>query len=276
MHVPILQIVVLAIIQGLTEFLPISSTAHLALASNVLGWDDGGLTFDIVLHIGTLLAVLVYFFRDWVQILAQGFGIRHGSDEELKHNHMLLWLLAIGTIPVGLAGLVFGKQAETVWRSPFVIGFMLIVVGILMGYAEKAGQRIRDLSSLNVPDALGIGVAQALAVVPGTSRSGVTICAGLFRNLSREAAARYSFLLSTPAIALAAGRALYDLHKHGGMRALLETNVLVGVSVSALTGCAVIAWFLHYLRRSSLRPFVYYRIIFGIMVLALAFIRRPA
>jgi undecaprenyl-diphosphatase len=273
---PILQVIVLAVVQGLTEFLPISSTAHLYLTSKVLGWDDGGLTFDIVLHIGTLLAVLMYFFRDWVQILAQGFGIRHGRDEELKHNHMLLWLLAIGTIPVGIAGLLFGKQAETVWRSPYVIGVMLIVVGVLMGYAEKAGQRVRDLSSLNLPDALGIGAAQALAVVPGTSRSGATICAGLFRNLTREAAARFSFLLSTPAIALAAGKALYDLHKHGGMHALLETNVLVGVSVSAVTGCAVIAWFLRYLRRSSLRPFVYYRIIFGIMVLALAFIRRPA
>jgi undecaprenyl-diphosphatase len=273
---PILQVIILAVVQGLTEFLPISSTAHLYLTSKALGWDDGGLTFDIVLHIGTLLAVVIYFFRDWMQILAQGFGIRHGRDEELKHNHMLLWLLAIGTIPVGIAGLLFGKQAETVWRSPYVIGVMMIVVGVLMGYAEKAGQRVRDLSSLNLPDALGIGVAQALAVVPGTSRSGATICAGLFRNLSREAAARFSFLLSTPAIALAAGKALYDLHKQGGMHALLETNVLVGVSVSALTGCAVIAWFLRYLRRSSLRPFVYYRIIFGIIVLALAFIRRPA
>jgi undecaprenyl-diphosphatase len=273
---PILQVIVLAIVQGLTEFLPISSTAHLYLTSKVLGWDDGGLTFDIVLHIGTLLAVLIYFFRDWMQILAQGFGIRHGRDEELKHNHMLLWLLAIGTIPVGIAGLLFGKQAETVWRSPYVIGVMLIAVGILMAYAEKIGQRVRDLSSLNLPDALGIGAAQALAVVPGTSRSGITISAGLFRNLTREAAARFSFLLSTPAIALAAAKALYELHKHGGMHALLGTNVLVGVSVSAVTGCAVIAWFLRYLRRSSLRPFVYYRIIFGIMVIALAFIRRPA
>lgn len=181
---PLLHVIVLAVVQGLTEFLPISSTAHLYLTSRVLGWEDGGLTFDIVLHIGTLLAVVIYFFRDWVQILAQGFGIRHGRDEELKHNHMLLWLLAIGTIPVGIAGLLFGKQAETVWRSPFVIGVMLIAVGILMAYAEKIGQRVRDLSSLNLPDALGIGVAQALAVVPGTSRSGVTISAGLFRNLT--------------------------------------------------------------------------------------------
>ncbi len=273
---PILQVIVLAVVQGLTEFLPISSTAHLYLTSWLLGWNDGGLTFDIALHIGTLLAVVVYFFKDWMQILAQGFGVRHGSDEELKHNHMLLWLLAIGTVPVGIAGLLFNKQAETVWRNPFVIGVMLIVVGVLMGYAERVGRRIRDLSSLNLPDALGIGAAQALAVVPGTSRSGITISAGLFLNLTREGAARFSFLLSTPAIALAAGKAVYEMHKHGGLHALVERNFLVGVVVSALSGCVVIAWFLRYLRRGGLRPFVYYRIIFGIIVLALAFIRRPA
>jgi undecaprenyl-diphosphatase len=273
---PILQVIVLAVVQGLTEFLPVSSTAHLYLTSWLLGWDDGGLTFDIALHIGTLLAVVVYFFKDWMQILAQGFGIRHGRDEELKHNHMLLWLMAIGTVPVGIAGLLFNKQAETVWRNPYVIGVMLIVVGVLMAYAERVGRRIRDLSSLNLPDALGIGAAQALAVVPGTSRSGITISAGLFLNLTREGAARFSFLLSTPAIALAAGKAVYEMHKHGGMHALVERNFLVGVAVSALSGCIVIAWFLRYLRRSGLRPFVYYRIVFGIIVLALAFIRRPA
>jgi undecaprenyl-diphosphatase len=271
-----MQVIILAVVQGLTEFLPVSSTAHLYLTSWILGWDDGGLTFDIALHIGTLLAVLIYFFQDWLQILAQGFGIRYGHDEELKHNHMLLWLLVIGTIPVGIAGLLFNKQAETVWRNPFVIGVMLILVGVLMGFAENIGRRVRDLSSMSMPDGIGIGVAQALAVVPGTSRSGITISAGLLRNLTREGAARFSFLLSTPAITLAAGKALYDMHKHGGLHALLETNFIVGVVVSAVTGCMVIAWFLSYLRRSSLRPFVYYRIIFGIIILALAFIRRPA
>ena len=121
-----------------------------------------------------------------------------------------------------------------------------------------------------------IGAAQALAVVPGTSRSGVTISAGLFRNMTRESAARFSFLLSTPAIGAAAAKALYDMHKKGGLHGVLNTDFLVGVAVSALTGCLVISWFLHYLRRGGLRPFVYYRIVFGIIVLALAFIRRPA
>jgi undecaprenyl-diphosphatase len=273
---PLLQVIVLALIQGLTEFLPISSTAHLYLTSWLFGWQLEGLDFDIALHIGTLFAVLLYFARDWVQIIAQGFGVRMKGDDELQHNHMLLWLLVIGSIPVGVAGLLFNKQAETTWRNPFVIGGMLIAVGVLMYLAENAGRRQRDLSSINLPDALAIGAAQALAVVPGTSRSGITITAGLFNNMTRESAARFSFLLSTPALAAAAGKALYDLHKKGGLHGVLNTGVLVGVAVSAITGCCVISWFLHYLRRSGLRPFVYYRILFGIIVIALALIRRPA
>jgi undecaprenyl-diphosphatase len=145
-----------------------------------------------------------------------------------------------------------------------------------MYLAENTGRQQRDLSSVNLPDAVTIGVAQALAVVPGTSRSGITISAGLFRNLTRESAARFSFLLSTPAIAAAAAKALYDMHKKGGLHGLMHTDFLVGVAVSTITGCLVISWFLHYLRRGGLRPFVYYRIIFGIIVIALAFIRRPA
>ena len=273
---PLLQVIVLAVVQGLTEFLPISSTAHLYLTSWLFGWQLEGLDFDIALHLGTLLAVLLYFARDWVQIVAQGFGVRMKGDEDLTHNHMMLWLLAVGTIPIGIAGAVFKKQAETTWRSPFVIGGMLIAVGVLMYLAENAGRRQRDLSSINLPDAVTIGAAQALAVVPGTSRSGVTISAGLFRNMTRESAARFSFLLSTPAIAAAAGQALHEMYKRGGLHGVLNTDFLVGVAVSAITGCLVISWFLHYLRRSGLRPFVYYRIIFGIIVLALAFIRRPA
>ena len=273
---PLFHVIVLAVVQGLTEFLPISSTAHLYLTSWLLGWQTEALDFDIALHIGTLLAVLLYFFQDWLQILAQGLGVRFGRDEELKQNRMMLWLLAIATIPVGVFGYIFNQQAETTWRNPFVMGVMLVAVGVVMWLAERAGRMRRDLSSLNLPDSVVIGMAQALSIVPGTSRSGITISAGLFRDFERPSAARFSFLLSAPAIAAAAGKALYDMHKHGGLHAILNAPFLVGVAVSALTGCAVIAWFLHYLRRSSLLPFVYYRIIFGIIVLALAFIRRPA
>ena len=273
---PLLQVIVLAVVQGITEFVPISSTAHLYLTSWLLGWHTEALDFDIALHIGTLLAILLYFLRDWLQIVAQGFGMRYGRDEELTRNRTMLWLLAIATIPVGVFGYVFNKQAETTWRNPFVIGFMLVAVGVVMWLAERAGRKRRDLSSLNLPEAVVIGLAQALSIVPGTSRSGITISAGLFNDFDRQSAARFSFLLSAPAIAAAAGKALYDMHKHGGLDAILNAPFVVGVAVSALTGCVVIAWFLHYVRRSSLLPFVYYRIIFGIIVLALAFIRRPA
>jgi len=274
---PLMQVIVLAVVQGLTEFLPVSSTAHLYLSSWLLGWQTESLDFDIMLHLGTLVAVLLYFFRDWVQIIAQGFGSQVGHDEELKLNRTLLWLLAIGSLPIGIAGILFNKQAETTWRNPIVMGIMLIVIGIVMLWAESVGRRVRDLSSVNLPDALAIGLSQALSVVPGCSRSGITISAGLFRTLPRESAARFSFLLSTPAVAAAAAKALWDVHKHGGgLHTLWTAQFAVGVGVSALTGCAVIAWFLRYLRGASLRPFVYYRIVFGIIVLALAFIRRPA
>ena len=273
---PIFQVVVLAVVQGLTEFLPISSTAHLYLTSWLAGWQIETLAFDVTLHLGTLLAVVLYFFRDWVQIIGQGFGLRAGRSSELRQNHMLLWLLGIGTIPVVIAGLLFNKQAETTWRNPYVMGSMLIAVGLLMWLAERAGRRLRDLASVGLADALAIGAAQAVAVIPGCSRSGITISAGLFRNLDRETAARYSFLLSTPAIGGAAAKTLWDMHKQHLLHGLLTLQFAVGVAVSAITGCLVIAWFLHYLRRSGLRPFVYYRVIFGIIVLALAFIRRPA
>jgi undecaprenyl-diphosphatase len=274
---PLIQVIVLAVVQGLTEFLPISSTAHLYLSSWLLGWQTESLQFDIMLHLGTLLAVLIYFFTDWVQIAAQGFGLRLGRDPDLQANPSLLWLLAAGSIPIGIAGSLFHDQAENAWRNPFVMGGMLIAIGIVMWLAERSKHNSRDIRSINLPDALFIGLAQALAIVPGCSRSGITISAGMFRNLKRESAARFSFLLSTPAITAAAGKALWDIHKHGGgLHSLLSTQFVVGITVSAGTGCAVIAWLMHYLRRSSLRPFVYYRIVFGIIVLALAFIRRPA
>ena len=273
---PVYQVIVLAIVQGLTEFLPISSTAHLYLTSWLLGWHAESLTFDIALHIGTLLAVLVYFFRDWLQIIAHGFGMRYGRDEELDRNRALLWLLAIGSIPVGAAGLLFNKQAESTLRNPVVMGSMLVIVGLLMAIAEWVGRKTRDMAGVNLLDASAIGISQALAIVPGTSRSGITITTGLFRNINREAAARFSFLLSTPAIAAAAAKALHDLLKHGGFEPGMEAAFGVGVAVSAVTGFIVIAWFLRFLRRRSLWFFVFYRIVFGIMVLALAFFRRPA
>ncbi len=273
---PILQVIVLAVVQGLTEFLPVSSTAHLYLTSWLLGWQTEALSFDVMLHLGTLLAILLYFFADWVQLIGQGFGLRVAGDEELKRNPMLIWLMAIATIPVAVCGAVFHKQAEGSWRTPYVMGAMLIAVAFLMWAAESAGRKMRNLGSVHLADALAIGLAQAVAIIPGTSRSGITISAGLFRDLDRQAAARFSFLLSAPAIGGAVAKTLYDMHKEHTLHELFTTSFIVGVLVSAVTGAVVIAWFLQYLRRSGFRPFVYYRLIFGIIVLALAFIRRPA
>src|SRR5262245_17131655 len=157
---PLYQVVVLAIVQGLTEFLPISSTAHLYLTSWLLGWQTESLDFDIMLHLGTLVAVLIYFIGDWLQIAAQGFGIRYGHDPELKHNRMLLWLLAIGSIPIGAAGLAFNKLAETVWRTPVVMGVMMIGVAGILWYADQTGRRVRDMGSMNLTDSLAVGFAQ--------------------------------------------------------------------------------------------------------------------
>ncbi|HTP85893.1 MAG TPA: undecaprenyl-diphosphate phosphatase [Bryobacteraceae bacterium] len=276
---PIYQVVILAIIQGLTEFLPVSSTAHLALAHWLFGWDFHAATaeiakqydfsFDVALHAGTLLAVILYFFRDWLQIIAQAFGIGFGRDRQLAQNRGLLWLLLAGTIPVGLAGLAFGKHAEGDWRSPWVIAATLIVVGVLMWIGDGIGARNKDLASVGVGDAGAIGVAQAFAIVPGVSRSGITITAGLFRNLDREAAARFSFLLSTPAIGAAAAKAYWDLHKHGGIPHDMRIPVVVGAIVSAVVGMFVIAFLLDYLRHHSLRVFAWYRIALGALVIAL-------
>ncbi len=273
---PLYQVIVLAVVQGLTEFLPISSTAHLYLTSWLLGWPAETLEFDIALHVGTLVAVLIYFFKDWVQIAAQGFGINYSPDRELAQNRGLLWLIALGSVPVAVFGLAFGEKAENAWRNPFVIGTMLVVLGVLLWIADRNGRNKRDMAGLNLIDTIVIGLAQALAIVPGASRSGVTITAGRFRGLDRAAAARFSFLLSTPAVAGAAAKAVHDLVKHGGLEPAMRVPFIAGVVVSGLVGWLVIAWFLRFLRNRSLAFFVYYRVIFGIIVLALAFFRRPA
>jgi undecaprenyl-diphosphatase len=267
---PIYQVIVLAIVQALTEFLPVSSTAHLVLVPWLFGWSDPGLTFDVALHAGTLVAILVYFFRDWIQIIGQGLGLNIGSDSQLKQNRNLLWLLAAASIPIGIFGFLFDKQADTTWRNPYVIGTMMIVIGLLIWIAERRRVGDKSMDKISWGDGLAIGTAQALSVVPGTSRSGITITAGLFRGLNRETAARFSFLLSTPAIAAAVAKKLWDIHKEGGFPADMRVPFALGAAVSGILGAVVIAFFLRYLRRSSLMPFVYYRIIFGIIVIALA------
>ncbi|MDX1980288.1 MAG: undecaprenyl-diphosphate phosphatase [Bryobacteraceae bacterium] len=269
----ILEAVILAMIQGFTEFLPISSSAHLAMAPWLLGWKDQGLTFDIALHFGTLLAVLIYFYRDWLQITAQAFGMSYAPDRDLAQSkHMLWWMLA-ATIPVGISGLLLQDMAQTQLRRPLVIGGMLAGVGVLMLAADKVSKRNKEIQSVTLLDALVIGAAQALAVIPGTSRSGITVIAGLFCNLDRPTAARFSFLLSTPAIAAAAFKASLDVVQQGGIPSPMWVPFFAGITVSAITGLLVIDIFLTFLRRNTLTFFVCYRVLFGIIVIALAFFR---
>ena len=272
---PLYQAIILGIVQGLTEFLPISSTAHLVVIPRILGWADGGLAFDIALHVGTLAAVLLYFFRDWIQVLGQGLGLNISGDPVLARNRKLLWLLIAGTIPAGIAGLLFQKQAETLWRENlYFIAGSSIIVGLLIWLAEYAGRRQKDIGHVSLADSLSIGLAQAVAVIPGVSRSGATIAAGLVRNLDRQTAARFSFLLSTPIIAGAAAKDFWDLHKHSEtLSPDVRTAFLVGIVVSAITGVLVIRFFMNFLRSRSLAVFVWYRIVFGIIVIALATFR---
>jgi undecaprenyl-diphosphatase len=271
---PLLHAIVLGIIQGITEFLPISSTAHLIIIPWVLGWDDGGLTFDIALHVGTLAAVLIYFIREWVQIIGQGLGMQVGRDPVLSKSRNLLWLLALASVPAGVVGYLFEKQAESSLRSPWVIGTTAILIGIVMWIADRSGRRQKDLGHVTTGDALAIGAGQALAVIPGVSRSGITISTGLFCNLDRQTAARFSFLLLTPVTGGAAAKKLWDLMRHGGgIPADMHTAFLAGMLVSAITGVLVIGFFMNYLRRRTLSFFVWYRIVFGIIVFALALFR---
>jgi undecaprenyl-diphosphatase len=271
---PLYQAIVLAVIQGLTEFLPVSSTAHLALVPQLFHWADPGLGFDVALHVGTLAAVLIYFFRDWVQVVVNGIGFSYRGSKPDENSRALLWYLVVGTIPAGLAGLKFQKYAEHAWRSPYIIGAMLIGVAIIMYLSDKTGAEKNGLDQMSWFDVIMIGVGQAFAIIPGVSRSGITIAAARFRHFNREASARFSFLLSTPVIGAAALKDAWDLHKAGGIPPEMKLPYLAGVLVSAIVGLIVIAFFLYYLRRHSLSVFVGYRIVFGIIVIALAVFLR--
>jgi undecaprenyl-diphosphatase len=217
---------------------------------------------------------LFYFFRDWLRILFNGFGLATpgllGSDPSLDRNPKMLWYLVAATIPAGVAGLLLKDKSESTLRSPYVMGTMLIVVGLVMWAAEKFAKHERTMNEMSLKDCLFIGCAQALALVPGTSRSGITMTAGLFRNLDRATAARFSFLLSTPIVAAAAMKGLLDIRKHGNLTPELMPSLGIGILVTAITGCFVIAVLLKFLRTNSVVPFVVYRIAFGIFVIALA------
>lgn len=272
----ILQAVVLALVQAFTEFLPISSSAHLVLVRWLLGWQDPGLFFDVALHFGTLLALAAYFARTWVRILGLAVGRRillpeaDHPDRDLYENPRLLWHLAAATVPAGVAGLLLQDFIEAHLRTPGLIGFMLISVGCVIWWADRRALSRSNLGSLPFFGAMLIGCAQAVALIPGTSRSGITIAAGLMLGLQRQAAARFSFLLAMPVVLGASLKTGLGMLAETGPTSVEYAPLAVGVAVSAVAGYGVIAVFLRFLERATMAPFVYYRVAFGIIVLVLA------
>jgi undecaprenyl-diphosphatase len=257
------QAIVLGAVQGVTEFLPISSTAHLALAPWIFGWPDPGLSFDVALHVGTLVALLLFFRVEWVQLLQGGVALLSGGRR--APNARLALYLILATIPALIVGALLSHFADTTLRHPLVIATALIVLAIVLVIAERIGRRKTELKDISAADALAVGCAQALAIVPGVSRSGVTITAGLFRGMTREAAARFSFFLSTPVIAAAIAKTIFDGIRTG-FSAADPTSLVAGILVSGIVGYLSIAFLLRYLATHSTYIFVYYRIVLGVLV----------
>lgn len=258
----ILQTLILGILQGITEFLPISSSAHLILVPVVTGWQDQGVAFDLAVHVGTLLAVVLYFRKDLLAIT------RDGVMSVVKRQHLgqsrLAWAVVLGTIPTGLAGLALMDLIETSLRSVSVIVITTLVFGLLLGIADASNRAERDLNRLTWGDVAFIGLAQAISLIPGTSRSGITITAGLLLGLTREAAARFSFLLAIPITALAASLKIIELAQS---ELVVEwTHFLLGGVTAFITAIIAIHFFLQWLNRFGMMPYVIYRLILGAVI----------
>lgn len=271
MPVELGQAVLLGVVQGFSEFLPISSAGHLILVPMVLGWNESPLTrleFTVALHSGTLLALLGVFWRDWVRLaIAAGTSLFHRSLAQ--PDARLAWLIGLATVPGAVAGLLVEPFVESALRSPTVVGAMMVGIGIVLGVADRWSRKSMDERSVGVRGALAIGLGQALALVPGVSRSGITIAVGLGLGLTRAAAARFSFLLSAPIIAGAAAKEAVDLVR-GGLAESEIAAYVVGIAAAAAAGYIAIRWLLAYLARGSLLPFVAYRVAVGLTVLVLA------
>ena len=260
----LLQIIILAAVQGLTEFLPISSSAHLILAPQVTGHADQGLAFDVAVHVGTLAAVIGYF-RHQVKSISIDFFRSWVNPSARSQESQLGWMIVIATIPVGLFGLLMKSLVETDLRSPMVIAITTIGFGILLLLADKLGKRHRDEYTLRWTDAVIIGLFQAMAIIPGTSRSGSTMTAGLFLGLTREAASRFSFLISIPTILMSGG--LLGLDLLNSEAPVDWFSISLGAGLAFFTAYLCIHYFLRFIENIGMVPFVIYRFLLGGLIL---------
>ena len=263
----IIKAVVYGAIQGLTEFIPISSTAHLRVIPALLGWKDAGAAFSAVIQMGTLIATLIYFRTDIINLTKGFFSAVKNKDFVSNPESRIFILIIVGTIPIGICGLLFKKFIEGDARGLYVISASLILLAIVLFIAEKVGTRKKEFEEITIKDGIIIGLAQALALIPGSSRSGVTITAGLFRGLKRDVTARYSFLLSIPAIGLSG---LYELYSE--RTTLLNENftvLIIATVVSGVVGYLSIAFLIRYLKTHSNMVFIIYRIVLGLIIILL-------
>ncbi len=263
---------ILGIIQGLTEFLPISSSAHLIIVPWLIGWNPRGMAFDVAVHVGTAIAVMTFFWKDWIRLAKETLaGLKEGRPFG-NPDRRLAWFLVVATIPAVIAGLAFEDYIDNTLRSPLVTVFTLVLFAVLLYLADKLGQKNRTMESFTWADSVWIGISQAIALIPGVSRSGVTMTTALFRDCDRPSAARFSFLLSTPVIlgaGILEGSKLIRswLNPGEGMVEEQWFIPLTGVLFAAVTGFFCIRYFLRYLRNRTFLPFVIYRILLAGVVL---------
>jgi undecaprenyl-diphosphatase len=263
-----LEAIVLGIAQGLTEFLPISSTAHLRIVPAFAGWEDPGAFFTAVVQLGTMAAVVIYFWRDLVRITRTWLSSLRRPELRGELDARMGWYVIVATVPIVIFGVIFRDQIETGARNLYLIGVMLIVLGLILLWADRTSRRVRDVDQVGMRDAVWVGLAQALALIPGTSRSGATITAGLFLGLKREAAARFSFLLSVPAIVLSGLYGLLEIFT-GSDDVSLGALALATI-FAFIFGYLSIAFLLRFLATHSMLVFVVYRLVLGAVTIALA------
>jgi undecaprenyl-diphosphatase len=265
----ILQAIVLGIVQGLTEFLPVSSSGHLIVVPALLGWDNPfieSLAFSVMLHVATLLALLIYFRSDWLRLIPAGLATLRDRSFRGDPDRKLAWLLAASTVPAVIVGVLLNDLIETAFREPRLVAITLVIGAGVLWLADRIGSRARPITGLTFPIALGIGAAQALALVPGISRSGISISAGLFAGLDREAAARFAFLMATP---ITAGAGLWELRKIVSGEAGVDlplVPLVAGMGASLIAGLLAIAVLLRYLRSHGVGVFVAYRVALAALV----------